>query len=47
MHTFNEVNNTALRTLQELETNLENLIDQGFYLSSDVILGFLKNIKKF
>ena len=36
----------AFRTIQEIETNLENLINQGFYLSSDVILSFLKNIRK-
>lgn len=36
----------AFRTVQEIEDNLEILINQGFYLSSDVILGFLKKIRK-
>lgn len=34
-----------LKTAQELETNLEKLIQQGFYLSSDIILRFLKNLR--
>ncbi len=34
-----------IKTIQESETNLEKLIQQGFYLSSDVILGFLKNLR--
>jgi len=34
-----------MKTVQELETNLEKLIQQGFYLSSDVILRFLNNLR--
>ena len=34
-----------IKTVQELEINLERLVQQGFYLSSDIILRFLKYLR--
>ncbi len=40
------INKENLKTEQELLKNLALLINKGFYLSSEVILSFINNLKR-